>query len=62
MCLFIETLRIEDGKVWHASLHDRRMNDTRRAFFGPVMELVIHPGNINIPKNKQFLQKMQKKY
>lgn len=27
-----------------------------------VMELVIHPGNINIPKNKQFLQKMQKKY
>ena len=36
MCLFIETLRIEDGKVWHASLHDRRMNDTRRAFFGPV--------------------------
>lgn len=29
MCLFIETLRIEDGKVWHASLHDRRMNDTR---------------------------------
>jgi len=26
------------------------------------MELVIHPGNINIPKNKQFLQKMQKKY
>lgn len=32
MCLFIETLRIEDGKVWHASLHDCRMNDTRRAF------------------------------
>ena len=27
MCLFIETLRIEDGKVWHAPLHDRRMND-----------------------------------
>ena len=41
MCLFIETLRIEDGKVWHASLHDRRMNDTRRAFFGPVPDLHV---------------------
>ena len=41
MCLFIETLRIEDGKVWHASLHDRRMNDTRRAFFGPVSDLHV---------------------
>lgn len=41
MCLFIETLRIEDGQVWHASLHDRRMNDTRRAFFGPVPDLHI---------------------
>ena len=41
MCLFIETLRIEDGKVWYASLHDRRMNDTRRAFFGPVPDLHV---------------------
>lgn len=41
MCLFIETLRIEDGKVWHVSLHDRRMNDTRRAFFGPVPDLHV---------------------
>lgn len=41
MCLFIETLRIEDGKVWHAPLHDRRMNDTRRAFFGPVPDLHV---------------------
>lgn len=41
MCLFIETLRIEDGKVWHASLHDRRMNDTRCAFFGPVPDLHV---------------------
>ena len=41
MCLFIETLRIEDGKVWHASLHDRRMNDTRRAFFGLVPDLHV---------------------
>lgn len=41
MCLFIETLRIEDGKVWHAPLHDRRMNDTRCAFFGPVPDLHV---------------------
>ena len=41
MCLFIETLRIEDGKVWHAPLHDRRLNDTRRAFFGPVPDLHV---------------------
>ncbi len=41
MCLFIETLRIEDGKVWHAPLHDRRLNDTRRAFFGSVPDLHV---------------------
>lgn len=41
MYLFIETLRIEEGKVWHAPLHDRRLNDTRRAFFGSVPDLHV---------------------
>ena len=27
-----------------------------------VMELVIHPGNVNIPKKQEKMQKMQKNY
>lgn len=34
MCLFVETLRIQDGKVWNIEYHNRRMNDTRATLFG----------------------------
>lgn len=47
MCLFIETIRVEDGKVWNSALHEERMNRTRRIFFGEVPDLrmcdYLHP-------------------
>lgn len=33
MCRFIETIRIENGKAEHLSLHNRRLNKTRRDVF-----------------------------
>lgn len=47
MCLFIETIRIENGKAWNIALHEERMNRTRRFFFGKVTDLhlcaYLHP-------------------
>lgn len=47
MCLFIETIRIENGKAWNMALHEERMNRTRRSFFGKVTDLhlcaYLHP-------------------
>lgn len=41
MCLFIETIRIEEGKAWNLSCHNARMNATRRHFFGEVPALEL---------------------
>ena len=33
MCRFIETLRIENSKIWNIDLHSSRLNRTRKKFF-----------------------------
>lgn len=49
MCLFIETMRIEDGQLCHAAYHNARLNRTRREVLGQVdrwdvRDLVVPPG------------------
>lgn len=41
MCRFIETVRVENGSIHNLDYHNRRMNQTRRAFFNeaPVLDL-----------------------
>lgn len=39
MCPFIETIKIEAGKIYNLNYHNIRMNITRRHFFGDVSEL-----------------------
>lgn len=41
MCRFIETIRIEGGKVWNLSCHNARMNTTRKRVWGncPALSL-----------------------
>ena len=41
MCRFIETIRIEGGKVWNLSYHNARMNTTRKRVWGncPALSL-----------------------
>lgn len=34
MSPFIETVRIENGRIYNAAYHNQRMNDTRRIMFG----------------------------
>lgn len=41
MCRFIETICIEGGCVRHAPCHDRRLNDTRRAWWGETRLLHV---------------------
>ena len=36
---FIETIKLENGKIHNLSYHNDRMNETRRHFFGDVSEL-----------------------
>lgn len=36
MCLFVETLRVEEGEIVRLGYHNERMNRTRRALFGVV--------------------------
>lgn len=47
MCLFIETIRIDNGKVCNLSCHNRRLNDTRAHFWPESMPLqlsgYVHP-------------------
>lgn len=39
MCLFIETIRIEDGVVCNLAYHNKRMNETRADHFGQLPPL-----------------------
>lgn len=39
MCLFIETIKIDNGKIYNLEYHNKRMNDTRCCFFGDVSAL-----------------------
>lgn len=39
MCLFIETIRIEDGVVCNLAYHNKRMNETRTDHFGQLPPL-----------------------
>lgn len=34
MCQFIESIRVEGGRIYNLELHNKRFNETRRAFFG----------------------------
>lgn len=42
MCLFIETIRIENGKVFNVDLHNQRMNSTRSHFFGKINDTDLY--------------------
>ena len=39
MCRFIETIRVERGVVSNAAYHMRRMNATRKHFWGDALQL-----------------------
>ena len=41
MCRFIETIRIEGGKVWNLSYHNARMNTTRKRVWGNCSALSL---------------------
>ena len=41
MSLFIETIRIIDGKAFNIDLHNQRLNSTRLHFFGKIAEINI---------------------
>ena len=41
MSLFIETIRIIDGKAFNIDLHNQRLNSTRLHFFGKIDEINI---------------------
>lgn len=49
MCRFIETIRIENGRICNPEYHNRRMNETRKTFFHEVLALdvkdFISPGS-----------------
>lgn len=51
MCQFIETIRIEEGVVCNLAYHNRRMNETRTALFGPLPPLELSD-YITAPDNK----------
>ena len=36
MCLFIETIRVEDGQVYNLPYHVERLNRTRAAFWKDI--------------------------
>lgn len=50
MSPFIETIRIEDGRVYNLAYHNRRMNETRRRLPGQVTPLDL--GGFIRPENK----------
>ena len=39
MCPFIETIRIEDGKIYNINYHTERCNRTRAAFWQDVADI-----------------------
>lgn len=41
MCRFIETIRLEHGRILHAGYHNRRLNATRRAWWGEMSDLHV---------------------
>ena len=49
MSPFIETIRIENGRIYNLPYHNRRMNETRRDVLHQTGTLdlsdYIHPGN-----------------
>ncbi len=51
MCLFIETIRIEEGVICNLAYHNRRMNETRTALFGQLPPLDLSD-YITPPQNK----------
>ena len=38
---FIETIRLEHGRILHAGYHNRRLNATRRAWWGEMPDLHV---------------------
>lgn len=42
MCLFIETIRIEDGQVYNLDYHTQRLNCTRAAFWKGVAPIDLN--------------------
>lgn len=41
MCRFIETIRLEHGRILYAGYHNRRLNATRRAWWGEMADLHV---------------------
>ena len=41
MCPFIETIRIEDGKIYNLDHHTERFNRTRAAFWKDSIPLIL---------------------
>ncbi|WP_321479170.1 aminotransferase class IV family protein [uncultured Bacteroides sp.] len=55
MCLFIETIRIEEGIVCNLPYHNQRMNATRSAHFGDASPLDLS-AHIRTPENKDRIK------
>lgn len=54
MCLFIETLRIEDGVILHLDYHNERLNRTRAAFFYHASPINL-ADDIHLLPNESFV-------
>ncbi len=50
MFRFIETIRVENKKCLHLTLHEQRLNHTRRTFFGDVQDIDLK-SVINFPES-----------
>ena len=50
MCLLIETIRIENGRLLNMTFHNERFNRSRKELFGIKPESMLE-GLISIPKN-----------
>ncbi|BCI63499.1 aminotransferase class IV [Coprobacter secundus] len=60
MCQFIESIRIENGKIWNIDFHNQRMHETRKAYFNITEFLDIK--SIISPKEYSKRTKCRIKY
>lgn len=60
MCLFVESLRIENGEIYHLPYHNERFNRTRREVFG--LTDTINLADYIVPEQQAGLQKCRVLY
>ena len=53
MCRFIETIKIEDGKILNLHFHNLRLNATRKDFFGTQAPLLRLEDFITLPASTE---------